>query len=107
MHNPRVNSVAWPTTEVVARHEVAARQQSLTPRLIEVAQLMAAGLDNKAIAARLSLAPGTISQYMRQIYMRLRLSKRSQIAQWLASEATEPGDVSGGTYAPVSSSSVT
>jgi DNA-binding CsgD family transcriptional regulator len=56
---------------------------------MEVAQLVAAGLNNKEIAARLSLAPGTVSQYMRRIYMRLRLSKRSEIAQWLAAQATE------------------
>jgi DNA-binding CsgD family transcriptional regulator len=56
---------------------------------MEVAQLVAAGLNNKQIAARLSLAPGTISQYLRHIYMRLRLSKRSQIAQWLAANAPE------------------
>jgi DNA-binding CsgD family transcriptional regulator len=51
---------------------------------MEVAQLVAVGHSNKEIGIRLSLAPSTVSNYLRYILWRLRLSRRSQLAQWVA-----------------------
>jgi DNA-binding NarL/FixJ family response regulator len=94
MHNnAQVIAVAWPTLQDVTQDAILrdriARPKSLTPRQMEVAQLVAAGRDDHEIADELSLAPGTISHYVRQICVRRRLFGRSEIAAWLAAEAAE------------------
>jgi DNA-binding NarL/FixJ family response regulator len=70
----------------LSRHDpnLVARRQALTPRLTEVAQLVAVGLSNKEIGIRLSLAPGTVAKYVQFICWRSRLSERSLIAPWVA-----------------------
>jgi DNA-binding NarL/FixJ family response regulator len=60
---------------------------ALPPRLMEVTQLVAAGHSDKEIGIRLSLAPSTVSTYLRSILWRLRRTRRSQLAQWVAARA--------------------
>jgi DNA-binding NarL/FixJ family response regulator len=83
MRTPRIGFLSRHDSDVVAR------RQALTPRLTEVAQLVAAGLSNKDIGARLSLAPGTVAKYVQFICWRSRLSERSLIAPWVAAMSTK------------------
>jgi DNA-binding NarL/FixJ family response regulator len=68
--------------------DAAARQQFLSPRLKEVAQLVAAGLTDREIGVQLSLKTNTVSHYVQFNLWRLRLSKRSEIARRFAASPT-------------------
>jgi len=50
----------------------------LSDRELEVLQLIAEGLTNKEIAARLHLAPGTVKVHAHNIYSKLGVSGRTQ-----------------------------
>jgi LuxR family maltose regulon positive regulatory protein len=50
----------------------------LTDRELEVLQLLAEGLSNKAIAERLVVAPSTIKQHLKNIYGKLDVHNRTQ-----------------------------
>ncbi|MDQ4010097.1 MAG: LuxR family transcriptional regulator [Actinomycetota bacterium] len=57
----------------------------LTPREREVAELVAHGLTNREIAARLYLSERTAQNHVQHILTKLDLSNRSQIAVWITS----------------------
>lgn len=52
--------------------------EPLTPRELEVLELVAAGLTNKAIAEELVLAVGTVKWYTGEIYGKLNVSNRTE-----------------------------
>ena len=54
----------------------------LTGRELEVAELVAAGLTNQAIASRLSVAPRTAEAHVENIRRKLQVRSRAQIAAW-------------------------
>jgi len=54
--------------------------EPLTPRELDVLQLMASGLTNSQIATKLILAPSSIKWYVKQIYAKLDVSDRAQVA---------------------------
>ncbi|MFL1430928.1 MULTISPECIES: helix-turn-helix domain-containing protein [unclassified Nocardiopsis] len=54
----------------------------LSPRETEVAREVAAGLTNRAIAARLHISERTVEQHVRSILRKLGLSNRSGVAVW-------------------------
>jgi two-component system, NarL family, nitrate/nitrite response regulator NarL len=54
--------------------------ESLTPREREIAELMALGLPNKAIAREFRLAPATIKNHVHNILQKLNLQRRGEIA---------------------------
>ncbi|MEO3791648.1 LuxR C-terminal-related transcriptional regulator [Nonomuraea sp. B10E15] len=58
------------------------RPSVLTPREQEVAELVAQGLSNKEIAARLVIAQRTAEGHVEHILTKLSLSSRVQIATW-------------------------
>jgi DNA-binding NarL/FixJ family response regulator len=60
---PRAESVAFP---------------ELTAREREVLDLIAAGITNAAIAARLGLAPNTVSNHISNIFAKLRVASRAE-----------------------------
>jgi non-specific serine/threonine protein kinase len=64
------------------------RQQAggLTVRQREVAHLVAQGLTDREIAARLVISPRTAESHVEQILLRLGLRSRAQIAAWIASQ---------------------
>jgi non-specific serine/threonine protein kinase len=65
----------------------------LTPRQREIAALIAAGLTNKQIAERLSLAPATVRHYVEHIMKRLGVATRTQIGVWAAARGLHrPGE---------------
>ncbi len=63
------------------------RDGQLSPREIEVAQLVAQGLSNPAIATRLFLSRSTVTSHVSHILTKLGMSSRSQIATWVAQHA--------------------
>jgi LuxR family maltose regulon positive regulatory protein len=67
----------------------------LTQRELEVLRLIAAGLSNRAIAARLVLAVSTVKSYVNTIYSKLQVESRTQAvarasALHLLSESSDP-----------------
>lgn len=62
---------------------------TLTPREAEIAELVALGLTNKEIAARLSIAPGTVRIHVERILGRLGLTSRVQVATWVVRAEAE------------------
>ena len=61
-----------------------AAEPRLTRRAFEVAELIAAGLTNRDIAARLVLSERTVEWHVEQIMNKLGFTSRSQIAAWVA-----------------------
>jgi pimeloyl-ACP methyl ester carboxylesterase/DNA-binding CsgD family transcriptional regulator len=56
----------------------------LTGRELEVAGLVAEGLTNQSIAARLSVAPRTAEAHVENIRRKLQVRSRAQIAAWVS-----------------------
>jgi pimeloyl-ACP methyl ester carboxylesterase len=63
--------------------EPASPGPQLTDRELEVAELIAAGLTNHAIASRLSVAPRTAEAHVENIRRKLEVHSRAQIAAWV------------------------
>jgi len=57
--------------------------ETLTPRESEVATLVAQGLTNREIAARLYLSERTAENHVQHILTKLDLANRSQIGMWV------------------------
>jgi pimeloyl-ACP methyl ester carboxylesterase len=62
----------------------------LTGRELEVAELVAAGLTNQAIARRLSVAPRTAEAHVENIRRKLQVRSRAQIAAWVTEHGRDP-----------------
>jgi DNA-binding CsgD family transcriptional regulator len=62
----------------------------LTARELEVAQLIAGGLTNHAIARRLSVAPRTAEAHAENIRRKLQVRSRAQIAAWVTEHRIHP-----------------
>src|SRR5439155_1764987 len=58
----------------------------LGPREADVARLVADGLTNKQIGARLFISERTVDSHVRSILNKLGFSSRAQIAAWLAAD---------------------
>ncbi len=81
-----------PALTVVGRYRVAAAPpSSLTQREYEIAELVASGLSNKAIAAELSISHTTAARHVANIMAKLGFNSRSQIAAWVADRTQGPG----------------
>ena len=70
--------------------EPARSGQRLTGRELEVAELVAAGLTNQAIASRLSVAPRTAEAHVENIRRKLQMRSRAQIAAWVTERRLRP-----------------
>jgi DNA-binding CsgD family transcriptional regulator/pimeloyl-ACP methyl ester carboxylesterase len=62
----------------------------LTGRELEVAELVAEGLTNQAIARRLSVAPRTAEAHVENIRRKLEARLRAQIAAWVTEHRLRP-----------------
>ncbi|WP_219462235.1 ATP-binding protein [Nonomuraea rhizosphaerae] len=61
----------------------AARASRLTARELEIADLVARGLSNRAIADELVISPATAARHVANILSKLGFSTRTQIAAWV------------------------
>ena len=66
------------------RAERRSSPDGLTRREREIAELVAEGLSNRAIAARLVIAQRTAETHVENILAKLGFTSRAQIAAWLA-----------------------
>jgi predicted ATPase/DNA-binding CsgD family transcriptional regulator len=64
--------------------------QLLTRREREVAELIAKGYTNKAIAAELVLSPHTVGGHVERLFSKLGITTRAQVATWLAQHQDQP-----------------
>jgi DNA-binding CsgD family transcriptional regulator len=60
---------------------------SLTPGELDVVRLVAEGLSNKEIAARLFISPRTVQTHLTRVYAKLDLTSRVQLANEFARRA--------------------
>jgi DNA-binding CsgD family transcriptional regulator len=73
-------------TELRASGETARKRDpsalsQLTPQELQIARLVADGLSNKEVAAQLFLSPRTIDSHLRNVFAKLGLSSRTQLAR--------------------------
>ena len=64
----------------------AAAPSVLTAREQQIAQLIARGLSNRAIAAELVISPATAARHVANILAKLGLNSRAQVAAWTADQ---------------------
>jgi HD-GYP domain-containing protein (c-di-GMP phosphodiesterase class II) len=77
----RLDAEAVEAVLAAAGHRVPRRREGpdgLTPREIEVLRLLARGLSNKEVAARLVIAPKTVGNHVEHIYAKIGASTRAQ-----------------------------
>ena len=72
-----------PAAGVLGGESGASAARQLTRREKEIAALVAAGLGNREIAARLFLSKRTVDSHMEHIFTKLGLSSRTQLASWV------------------------
>jgi DNA-binding NarL/FixJ family response regulator len=71
-------------------HRLGPGDGSLSGRETEVAQLVADGLTNRQIAARLVISERTAGNHVAHILTKLGFTSRSQIAAWCAATMSSP-----------------
>jgi DNA-binding NarL/FixJ family response regulator len=64
-----------------ARKRDPSTSTQLTPQEVQIARLVAEGLSNKEVAAQLFLSPRTIDAHLRNIFGKLAISSRTQLAR--------------------------
>jgi DNA-binding CsgD family transcriptional regulator len=69
------------------RKRPASGWTSLTPTELDIARLVAEGLTNREVAARLFVSPRTVQTHLTHIYTKLGVTSRVQLAQVAASHA--------------------
>ncbi len=85
-----------PALTVVGGYQVAsAPPSSLTQRELQIAELVASGRSNKAIAGELSISHTTAARHVANIMAKLGFNSRTQIAAWIANRAQGPGQAGG------------
>ena len=72
--------------------QASASAGALTARQAEVLGLMAGGLTNKQIAARLYLSPGTVERHLTTIYAKLGLGGRVEATRYAMEHGLAPRD---------------
>jgi DNA-binding NarL/FixJ family response regulator len=65
--------------------------KSLTARELQVANLVAEGMPNKDVAARLGLSEHTVSNFLFRIYNKLGISSRVELALYVLKDRERPG----------------
>ena len=72
-----------------ARRRVPDTRDELTPQELHVARLVAEGLTNREIAARLFLSPKTIETHIRHAFQKLGVRSRTELAVAVSSGGSE------------------
>ena len=63
--------------------------QTLTPRELEVAHIIAKGMHNKAIAKKLAISEGTAKLHLHHVYEKLDVDGRVGLMQYLQSKGLD------------------
>jgi DNA-binding NarL/FixJ family response regulator len=78
---PALRAVAagqqWIPKEVASRLAHGKRREVLTPREVEVLQLLASGLANKELGARLDISEHTVKDHLKSIFGKLQVADRT------------------------------
>jgi LuxR family maltose regulon positive regulatory protein len=86
---PRILELATAYQEVAAaiinEHFIVAEKPELTERELEIAQLAAEGLTNKAIGARLFISENTVKTQLKNVFEKLGVKSRTLLKQVLQS----------------------
>jgi non-specific serine/threonine protein kinase len=80
----RANADRTPSREVQIANAAPLSSAPLTRREQEVAILIARGYSNREIASALIITPRTADTHVRNIFTRLELHSRAQVATWVA-----------------------
>jgi DNA-binding CsgD family transcriptional regulator len=88
------DAVVWAErarTELRASGETARKRDpstvsQLTPQELQIARMVSEGLTNKEVAARLFLSPRTVDAHMRNVFSKLAITSRTQLARLQVSE---------------------
>jgi predicted ATPase/DNA-binding CsgD family transcriptional regulator len=80
-----------PAEGVLAGEPGGSAARQLTRREKEIAALVAAGLGNRGIAARLFLSQRTVDSHMEHIFTKLGFSSRTQLANWVLGQGQGQG----------------
>jgi DNA-binding CsgD family transcriptional regulator len=64
-----------------ARRRVAATRDQLTEQELQIAHFVAQGLSNREVAAQLFLSPRTIAAHLRNIFRKLGITSRTELAR--------------------------
>lgn len=83
-------AIGYALGEDVSPTSTSAAGRKLTKREREVAELIADGLTNKEIAARLVISPRTAQGHVEHLLTKLAFTSRAQIAAWVAQSQDEP-----------------
>jgi len=94
---PTVRTEGRPDGRPEGRTEGRTDAEELTGREVEIAALVALGLPNRAIAARLFISRRTVDAHINHIFAKLGLSSRVQLAIWARDRAPRERF---GTYPP-------
>jgi DNA-binding CsgD family transcriptional regulator len=81
-------TIAEVAEAIESRHAVGRPPGGLTRRELEVAELVARGLSNRAMAERLHVSERTAEGHVLHILNKLGLSNRTQVATWLQRESS-------------------
>ena len=79
-----------PADGVLGGESGGSAAKQLTRREKEIAALVAAGLGNREIAARLFLSKRTVDSHMEHIFTKLGFSSRTQLASWVLGQGKQP-----------------
>jgi DNA-binding NarL/FixJ family response regulator len=77
---------AVPCVETQGCIQSSTHESVLDQRELEVAQLIADGLSNKRIGARLFISEATVATHVRNIMNKLGFNSRAQVAGWMVSQ---------------------
>ncbi|TPV94102.1 MAG: response regulator transcription factor [Myxococcales bacterium FL481] len=70
-----------PTVTAGTRNTQAITALGISPRELEVLDLLAEGHTNKTIASQLHVSPNTVKTHLRHLYAKLEVSRRTQAVQ--------------------------
>lgn len=79
----------------VASHDGRRLQEDLSCRELEVAELVASGMHNHAIARRLHISKTTVASHVTRILQKLGYASRAQIAAWVVERRLRDAQASG------------
>src|SRR5579859_2243034 len=88
---PDALALARPPVEPVARPG-STGGGALSPRELQVANLIAKGLSNREIARALVISDKTVANHVEHIMTKLDLRSRAQIAVWAVQQRSAAGD---------------